>query len=98
MDAIDYKKPITFRPSERDREVLELLAAHNPVLSANSADLLRMALQSYLLNADRLTLVEKALADLTARLNLISPANGHYVVELLSPADNKALSAQEEEG
>lgn len=87
MTAIDYSKPITFRPSERDRQVLELLADHNPVLCANSADLLRVALQEYVLNADRFTRMEQALAELTARLNL---------VEILKPTDNKALSAQEE--
>lgn len=50
MDAIDYTKPIMFRPNDKDRQVLELLAEKNPVFSATAADLLRVALQDYLFN------------------------------------------------
>lgn len=50
MDAIDYIKPIMFRPTQQDREVLELLAEKNPVLSATTPDLIRVALQDYLFN------------------------------------------------
>ncbi|MGE0278168.1 MAG: hypothetical protein AB7R40_22460 [Nitrospiraceae bacterium] len=50
MDSIDYTKPIMFRPSTEDTKVLELLAQKNPVFSATSADLLRVALQDYMFN------------------------------------------------
>jgi len=100
MTAIDYTKPITFRPSERDREILELLARHNPVLAANSADLLRMALQAYLHSDDRLTQMEQTLADhhrrideLTARLAIMVALKDRKVW-----ADNALLSAHEESG
>jgi hypothetical protein len=50
MDTADYTKPIMFRPTDKDRQVLELLAEKNPILSATAADLLRIALQDYMFN------------------------------------------------
>lgn len=50
METAGYTKPIMFRPTDRDQEVLKLLAAKNPVLSATTADLLRIALQDYMFN------------------------------------------------
>lgn len=100
MTAIDYTKPITFRPSDRDREVLELLAEHNPVLAANSADLLRMALQAYLRSDDRFAQMEKTLAihhsridEIAARLAIMVALKDRKVW-----ADNALLSPHEESG
>lgn len=50
METVDYTKPIMFRPNDKDRQVLELLAEKNPVFAATAADLLRVALQDYLFN------------------------------------------------
>lgn len=40
-------KPIYFRPSEKDLEVLSLIAKQHPVFSDSSTELLRIALQAY---------------------------------------------------
>lgn len=44
---MEYKKPITFRPTDEDAKALELLAEKNPIMRANTVDLIRMALQDY---------------------------------------------------
>ena len=46
----DYRKPISFRPTDEDAEALELLASKNPVLKSTTVDLLRIALQDYVFN------------------------------------------------
>ncbi len=40
-------KPIYFRPSEKDLEVLSLIAEQHPVFSDSPTELLRIALQAY---------------------------------------------------
>lgn len=40
-------KPIYFRPSEKDAEVLDLIARQHPVFADSPTELLRMALQAY---------------------------------------------------
>ena len=46
----DFKKPISFRPTSEDAEVLELIAEKNPVLKSSTVDLIRIALQDYMFN------------------------------------------------
>lgn len=47
---MDYKKPITFRPTDEDAGALSLLAEKNPIMKANTVDLIRVALQDYVFN------------------------------------------------
>lgn len=47
---MDYKKPITFRPTDEDALALSLLAEKNPIMKANTVDLIRVALQDYVFN------------------------------------------------
>jgi hypothetical protein len=40
-------KPIYFRPSEKDKEVLSLIAKQHPVFAESPTELLRIALEAY---------------------------------------------------
>lgn len=80
MADVDYTKPIMFRPSEADTEVMKLLAEKNPVLKASTVDLIRIALQDYMFNhgpdhnrgkTARLERMERELAEHSALLRAI---------------------------
>lgn len=44
---MDYSKPIYFRPSTKDVEVLELIAKNHPLAEESPTDLIRKALETY---------------------------------------------------
>lgn len=78
--AEDYTKPIMFRPTAEDSQVLELLADKNPVMKASTVDLIRIALQDYMFNhgpehsrgkTARLDRMERELAEHSALLRAI---------------------------
>lgn len=44
---MDYSKPIYFRPSDKDVEVLELIARNHPLSEERPTELVRKALEVY---------------------------------------------------
>jgi len=77
---MEYKKVITFRPTDEDAEVLELIAAKNPVMKSSTVDLIRIALQDYMFNhgdgaehskSARLTRLEKKVDAIMGHLGII---------------------------
>lgn len=44
---MDYSKPIFFRPSDKDVEVLELIARNHPLSEESPTELVRKALEVY---------------------------------------------------
>jgi hypothetical protein len=44
---MDYSKPIFFRPSTKDVEVLDLIAKNHPLSEESPTELMRKALEAY---------------------------------------------------
>lgn len=80
---MDRTKPIYFRPSSVDTEILDLIASNHPVSRDSPTELIRRALEEYLIahspgrgKTDRLEAIERELsqvksliAELVKRLN-----------------------------
>jgi len=73
----DLTKPIYFRPSERDVQVLRLIAERNPIWADSGVDLVRFALQAYVVQygaqseGARIERMESALVAVGDRLALL---------------------------